>query len=183
MRFDPDLELLGGRGAERVGRHQQHRPSFGFPGARHLADGGGLADTVDPDDEDDPRPLEETARRRHIELPSQLLPEDLPHRRSAAAGDLAAPGPQHLHRLTDGGQAEVRGEEGLFEGAQVRGIQGSAAANNVLDGHLENRTRSGEPSFQALKKAHKAAFSRSSVSAERWSACPTLADRVSATTR
>ena len=70
-------ELLGGGGPERVAGRQQHRA----PGSRlppgQLADGGRLADTVDPDDQPD------VGRRP-------------PCRRSAARG------PGGVEQLTDG---------------------------------------------------------------------------------
>ncbi len=49
--FGPRPELLGRRGAERVAGRHQHRPADGRLLARDLADGGGLADAVDADEQ------------------------------------------------------------------------------------------------------------------------------------
>ena len=51
----PDLQLLDGGGAKRVGRRQQHGLALRAQGVRQLADGGGLADAVDADHQDDLR--------------------------------------------------------------------------------------------------------------------------------
>ena len=47
----PDLELLDGRGAERVGGADQRRPASILDQARQLADRGRLAGAVDADDQ------------------------------------------------------------------------------------------------------------------------------------
>ncbi len=51
----PDLQLLDGGGAKRVGSRQQDGLALGAEGMRQLADGGRLASAVDTDDENDLR--------------------------------------------------------------------------------------------------------------------------------
>ena len=53
----PTLELFDGRGAERVGGGEQRTLSGILESLGELRRGGRLAAAVDPDDEDDPRPL------------------------------------------------------------------------------------------------------------------------------
>ena len=60
----PGLELVGRRGAERVGRAEQHLAVLGDEHPGQLADGRGLAGAVDPDDEDDGGPAVDAARTR-----------------------------------------------------------------------------------------------------------------------
>ena len=48
----PDLQLLDGGGAEGITGGQHHRFALVLEAARQLADGGGLADAVDPDHQD-----------------------------------------------------------------------------------------------------------------------------------
>ena len=51
--FAPDFELVNGRGAEGVGRGDEHFAAALLVIVGHFADAGGLAGAVDADDHDD----------------------------------------------------------------------------------------------------------------------------------
>src|SRR6478609_3742823 len=68
----PHLQLLDSRGAEGVPRGQQHAPALLLAAPRQLADGGGLARTVDPDHQDHERALLGIDRQRARDGPQDL---------------------------------------------------------------------------------------------------------------
>ena len=74
----PDLQLLGGRGAEGVARGQQHALALAAQLGGQLADGRGLAAAVDPDDQQDEGAGGVQVQRRRLEaedLPAALAQE------------------------------------------------------------------------------------------------------------
>ncbi len=71
----PDLELLLGRGAERVGGADRDLATALAEALRELADRGRLAGAVDPDDEDHGRLVRDVERRRLAEQRGDLLRE------------------------------------------------------------------------------------------------------------
>jgi hypothetical protein len=83
----PDLELLLGRGAERVGRTDQHGAAVVGERSRELADGRRLARPIDADDEEDRRPARgPSKRRRNAEQGLDLLRERLAEVTELTAG-------------------------------------------------------------------------------------------------
>ena len=105
----PDLELLLGRCAERVGRADEHGATVLAELAGELADGRRLPGAVDADDEDDARARVERERRRLAEQGLDLLDE----RVLEIAGDAARLEP--AHELGRGGHADVAADQRLLE--------------------------------------------------------------------
>ncbi len=117
----PDLELLLGGRAERVGGAQQDGAVVLAQLLRELADRRRLARAVDADDEDHGRLLAEVERPRLAEHRRDLLLERL-----AQIAELAA-GLEPAHELRGRADADVAVDEGLLEPLpvlRVAGIEG-----------------------------------------------------------
>ena len=109
----PDGELLDGRGAERVRGHEQDVASLRRMQCCELADGRRLADPVDAEHEDDPRPLVEhyvCVRREHL---LDLFPEHAPD--LIRAGVAAHPRAHARDDLRRRARADIRGNESFLE--------------------------------------------------------------------
>src|SRR6266542_1059185 len=150
--LSPDLQLLGGGGAEGVAGRQQHLLAVAGPARRQLADGSGLADAVDVDGEDHTRPgAPDVERTRFLLRPRQdglrLAADDGPHR----VGVLELVARQRLldrlEQLVGRLGADVRRKQDLFELIDQRAVDllapdeaadaGDEAAARLLEAFLE----------------------------------------------
>ncbi len=150
--LSPGLQLVGGRGAERVGGTQQHRVAVGDEHAREPADGRGLAGAVDADHEDDARRTVGALRRdravvRRVDRRQQLLAQDrLGALRVGDALDLD-PGTEALDQLLGRRDADVGGQQGVLDllpGVLVETVP----AEQRQQATAERRLRPGEPLAQ-----------------------------------
>ena len=114
----PQPELIGGRGAERVGRGEHHAPALAHLLRRELADRRGLADAVDAHEHPDVRLAGDDAQ-----LAARARVEDrdhfVAHQRDEPVGvdDVVGLGPG-AHRVEDAlrrGEADVGEQHRLFE--------------------------------------------------------------------
>jgi len=120
--LSPDLKLVHGRGPERVGGPDGDLEAPLGELVAQLADGGGLAHAVDPDDEEDIRAF----GLRQVQIRGLVAPVGFQH-----AGDFLAEHGQQtvdgggvlpggavldaLHDLHRGLHADVAGDQGLLE--------------------------------------------------------------------
>ena len=117
----PDLQLLLGRGAKRVGRGQDDAVPVLAQHRGELSDRRRLARAVHADDEHDARPLLHGERARVAEQALELLRQ----RRAKVA--VGAARLQPLHELGRGGHADVGHDQRLLEplpGRLVGGVEG-----------------------------------------------------------
>ena len=141
----PNFELIGSRGAERIGRAQQHTLSLLFQAGRHLANGGGFANAVDADKNAHAGLCVQLQRGiAHIHFLSQNFSEPLPD--SLLSFKML---PAHLsvelfHGVRGGVHAEVRHNERFLQ---------------LLKERLVRLRKAGEQAagdfFQFVKKAHR----------------------------
>jgi hypothetical protein len=153
----PQLELLGGRGPEGVAGGHDHRPALGHLLVADLADGGGLAHAVDPDEQPDVGLAGLDAQRavgdRQALLEVGLEGVDQLLGRGDALGlDL---GPQLVEEGGGGGDADVGPDQGLLQllpgllvdlgagphRAEVAGQQAPGLAQAVAEAGLGRRRR------------------------------------------
>ena len=184
----PDLELLGGGGAERVGRTQQRRAAFGLPRLRELRDGRRLADAVDADHEHHPGAGGERPNvRPAVHGLPDLFPQHRSHRLRPLRPELAAALAQHFHGVLDGGEAEVGGDEGLLDRLQVLGVERALAAREVHDVGVEDvpgpLEALAKPVEEGWRTAHSSRFIRACVGPRRWRPRATLAPEPRTRTR
>ena len=146
----PDLELVGRGGAEGVARAQEDLFALVAQLVRELADGGGLADAVDADDEDD----------RRLRVEPQAGVADVQHvGEDGAQGDLGlvdgldvllADGlAQAVHDGLGGVHAEVGDDEALFQ-IVVEVVVQLAGGEDAADG----AGSLAQPLLEFFKKSH-----------------------------
>ena len=169
----PDLELLRGRGPERVGRAEQHRAALRSPRGGQLADGGGLARPVHPDHEDHPGPGGEGLDpQRQGQGAPDLLAQDRPHGLEPPARDAAAQGKEHLHGLLHRGKAHVGGEQRFLDRLQGAGVERPTPAHEILHRHVEDVPGAAQPRPQPVEdpRLHRPGAHRgqSSLSRSSW---------------
>ena len=128
--FGPDVQLLGGGGAEGVARGQHHLAAFTREPLCQLADAGGLARAVHAHDHDDERtsvPVDDQGPGAGLEDRDQLLAQ-CAHQR-LAIGQFAPrhAGPKLLEDLLRGGNADVGADQPCLELIQQFGVDLAAA--------------------------------------------------------
>ena len=153
----PDLELLGGRGAEGVGRA---RAAPSGPRADQAAASLPMVVVL-------PAPLTPTTNTTHgrAENGAAARPAARASGRSRrAAAPASRPTPPRaisplLARSSSSasrhrGQAEVGADERLLDGVERLGVERAAAARQVLERRLQHLARAGEPAAQAVEERH-----------------------------
>ncbi len=132
----PDFQLLYCRGAEGVAGDQHHRLAVGAESGGELADGRGLAGTVDAGDENDERPGRHVQRlgdrRQHLfdfggEQSPHLLGRDALFEAAVAQGRRDPLGELH---------AEIGADQFAFQIVQGRGVK-LALGHQIGDGAAE----------------------------------------------
>ena len=112
----PDLQLVGGGGAEGIGGAQHHPFALLFQAGGDLSDGGGLAHTVDADEDADAGlRVQLQGGVPHLHLRHQDLPQGLPDLLLALQVLLADLGPQLFHGVRGSVHAKICHDEGFLQ--------------------------------------------------------------------
>ena len=139
----PDLELLVGRGAERVGGADEDRTAVRREPVGELADRRRLARAVHADDEHDTRVLVDRQRGRLAEQRRDLLDQGV-----GEIVDVAALA-QSLDQLVRRGHAHVGGDERVLEGLPGLVVAGVEAAERQADDVAGAAERAPQPPEEA----------------------------------
>ena len=94
-------------------------------------------------------------RRAAVEAGAHVLAQQRAHRLGPAFRDLAASGPEKLHGLLGRGHPEISGQERLFDGIEVGGIQGAPAAHQVLHRRVQDLAGARKAELEAVEEAHR----------------------------
>ena len=135
VRCAPDLELLDGRGAKRIGGAQQHRSLLVLEAVGQLADGGGLAGSVHADHQDHGRRFDHPRRRPLAgfqDLQQVLTDEALQFGGVAQLVTLHALA-DALQNLLGGAHADISRDQRGFELVQQFGIDLFLALQRVFE--------------------------------------------------
>ena len=112
----PDLQLVGGGGAEGIGGAQHHPFALLFQAGGDLSDGGGLAHTVDADEDADAGlRVQLHCGVSHLHLRHQDLPQALPDGLLALQMLFTNLGAQLLHGVRGSVHAKICHDEGLLQ--------------------------------------------------------------------
>ncbi len=131
----PDLQLLGGRGAEGVARDEQDLFPVGDQLRGELADGRGLAAAVDADDQQHERLGAVERQRRRIEREdlSAALAQESPDRVGVFQVLARERGADLLEQALAGAHADVGGQQDLFDLVDDARIELLAAGEDLTE--------------------------------------------------
>ena len=141
----PGLELVGGGGAEGVGRAEHHAAAVGDEHPGELAGGGGLAGAVDADDHHDARGVARPRSVLHgaVEVGAEQREQLLAQQRAQLVGRTGAEHldalAQPLDQLLGGRDADVGGEQGVLDllpGVLVEVLAGEQREQPLAEGVL-----------------------------------------------
>ena len=149
----PGLQLVDGRGTERIGRAEHHRLAVADQRPGELADGRGLSRAVDADHEDDRRPPLVALRpqrpaRLGVHLGEQFGAEHGPHLLGGLRTLDLHPGPQVRHDLPGRRDADVGRDQDLFDlvpGVVVEPVPGQQAEQRGTEAGLRPRQPRPQP--------------------------------------
>jgi hypothetical protein len=149
--LSPALKLLHRRGSEGVAGRQHHRATLARQQARQLADGGGLADPVDPDEEHHVGPLVGIDAKRLLQRPEQVhqqAGQRAMQRHGVVQLTALHPLGQLHHDLARGLHADVREQQSRLELLHHGVVDFLLAEQQIADPGRELAARLGEAGLQ-----------------------------------